>query len=618
MPFESPDWRLDDLLRHVGAGLIQLPDFQRDFKWDDPRIASLLASVSRGYPIGVVMTVETGGEGSRFKWRPLQGANNGASQQKPELLLLDGQQRLTSLLQALMSGKPVRTADSRGMSIERWYYINIDAALADNGDLEEAIVAVPADRIVKEDFGRKVVADYSDTIGECKAGMFPLRIVFDANAREDWSDIYKGLSNGHRIKWQDFRNQVLDSIHSYMVPLIKLTKDTPKEAVCTVFEKVNTGGIQLNVVELLTATFAGDRDYYKAHGRDFELREDLAKVVGRFQGQAVLDAVTYADFLQAVCLLSTRQRRMDFIPTPGSSSQAPAISCKRADMLRMNLAQYLQWRDQLVDAFRWCGRFLTQQYVFTKLDLPYPSQLIPLAVFRVLLGRKADNRGVFQKLRQWYWCGVLGEMYGGTIESRTARDVEQVIAWIEGGPVPDTVTGATFHENRLMSLSTRTSAAYKGVYALIMAKGCQDWLRNQRLDFATFADLKADIHHIFPKEWCRQNGLKGRVVESIVNKTAIAYDTNRAIGDRSPADYIPYLEQRGEISPIAMDVLIASHAISPRFLRRADFRGFFADRTDQLLGLIGDAMGKAPIRKQEVPNVDDPGSFVEDPWSIKG
>ncbi|MCR3752684.1 DUF262 domain-containing protein [Lentzea californiensis] len=73
MPFESPDWRLDELLKDVGAGKIQLPDFQREFKWDDPRIASLLATVSRGYPIGVVMMLETGGDGSRFKWRTLSG-----------------------------------------------------------------------------------------------------------------------------------------------------------------------------------------------------------------------------------------------------------------------------------------------------------------------------------------------------------------------------------------------------------------------------------------------------------------------------------------------------------------------------------------------------------------
>src|SRR5262245_35867444 len=112
MPFESPDWRLDDLLRVVGSGALQLPDFQRTFKWDDSHITSLLASVSLGYPIGVIMTVETGGSGSRFKFRPLEGTKPEAATQNPSLMLLDGQQRLTSLYQALLSGEPVQTLDT--------------------------------------------------------------------------------------------------------------------------------------------------------------------------------------------------------------------------------------------------------------------------------------------------------------------------------------------------------------------------------------------------------------------------------------------------------------------------------------------------------------------------
>ncbi len=191
MPFESPDWRLDDLLKNVGSGELQLPDFQRSFKWDEPRIASLLASVSRAHPIGVIMTVETGGDGSRFKWRPLEGAKSDAHNMRPSLMLLDGQQRLTSLYQALMSGEPVQTVDSRGMTISRWYYIDIDKALNDEEDREEAITVLPPDRKIREDFGRRIAADYSTTEAECGAGLFPLRTIYDANAREDWSDIYK-------------------------------------------------------------------------------------------------------------------------------------------------------------------------------------------------------------------------------------------------------------------------------------------------------------------------------------------------------------------------------------------------------------------------------------------
>src|SRR5687767_5252357 len=109
MPFESPDWPLGELLRDIGSGRVQLPDFQREWKWDNGRIAALLSSVSQGYPVGVVMTLETGGDGTRFKPKPLSGVAPTVAAIEPEQLLLDGQQRLTSLFQSIMCSHAVET-----------------------------------------------------------------------------------------------------------------------------------------------------------------------------------------------------------------------------------------------------------------------------------------------------------------------------------------------------------------------------------------------------------------------------------------------------------------------------------------------------------------------------
>src|SRR6266545_6926174 len=609
MPFESPDWRLDDLLKDVRVGKIQLPDFQREFKWDDPRIASLLATVTRGYPIGVVMMLETGGEGSRFKWRLLSGVSTDNT--FPEQLLLDGQQRLTSLFQVMKSDRPVDTADTRGQALRRWYYVDIDRALGDEGDREEAIISVPADRLVREDFGRKIVKDYSTTEAECAAGMFPLRVVFDANSREDWSDTYKSLGAEQRAKWRTFRDHVLDSIHNYMVPVIKLTKGTPKEAVCIVFEKVNTGGVPLNVFELLTATFAGDPAYFRQHGKDFSLIDDWKRIVAALEPHQVLEKLENTDFLQAVSLLATRKRRVEALAQPNLAAKAPAISCKRGDILKLTLANYLEWRDRLVEAFAWCAKFLTQQYVFRARDLPYHSQLVPLAVLRVILGDRADQHAVSAKLRQWYWCGVLGELYGGTTETRFSRDVDQVPDWVQAGELPETVAVASFHEQRLLTLKTRQSAAYKGLYALLMQAGCEDWLKNQRLDLAAAYDLKIDIHHVFPKDWCAKHGIDANRRESIVNKTALAYDTNRIIGGKSPAEYLEMVERRSGLDPATIDKLVATHRIEPETLRAANFDDYFAARTTALLDVIAEAMGKNPVRTQEAPDVDRPDTFTD-------
>src|SRR4051812_17076094 len=100
MSFDSPIRDLRELLGDVKDGKIQLPDFQRPWKWDVDRIQGLLASITKGFPVGVVMTLQAGSDEVNFAIRPLSGVNTANS--KPQFLLLDGQQRLTSLYQSLM------------------------------------------------------------------------------------------------------------------------------------------------------------------------------------------------------------------------------------------------------------------------------------------------------------------------------------------------------------------------------------------------------------------------------------------------------------------------------------------------------------------------------------
>ncbi len=330
MPFDSPDLNLGELLGSVAKGKMQLPDFQREWKWDDPRIVSLLASVSLGYPLGVAMTLESGGDGAVFAPKPLSGVV-GASE-KPEELLLDGQQRLTSLFQALMSGQPVDTTDPRGKRLRRWYYLDMAKGLNPEEDREEAILSVPEDRKTRDNFGREIVLDLSTTALECQKEMFPLGIVFDGPATDKWMVTYLQLDSedmpSRLTRWSTFKDTVLSNFTSYSLPVIRLHKTTPKEAVCTVFEKVNTGGVPLNVFELLTATFASD---------NFRLKDDWAKRQAELVKRPLLRSVESADYLQTISLLTTYARRQAHLTGGGEPNQAPGVSCKRKDLLRLSL-----------------------------------------------------------------------------------------------------------------------------------------------------------------------------------------------------------------------------------------------------------------------------------------
>lgn len=146
--FDSTVESLLDLLESIKDCRTQLPDFQREWVWDDERIRNLLISISLSYPIGAVMMLQTGNPNVRFAPRPIEGVTNN-NQVEPERLILDGQQRLTSLFQSLKLKTPVLTRDARGREIKRFYYIDIDKILDPNVDREETIVSVPEDRIVK-------------------------------------------------------------------------------------------------------------------------------------------------------------------------------------------------------------------------------------------------------------------------------------------------------------------------------------------------------------------------------------------------------------------------------------------------------------------------------------
>ncbi|MFN5752266.1 MAG: DUF262 domain-containing protein, partial [Pseudanabaena sp.] len=98
--FDSTKTSLESLLNDILSGKIQLPDFQRGWVWDDDHIKSLLVSIARSFPVGAIMLLEAGGD-AQFKERPIEGVQL-AIPSRAEKLILDGQQRLTSLTQVLM------------------------------------------------------------------------------------------------------------------------------------------------------------------------------------------------------------------------------------------------------------------------------------------------------------------------------------------------------------------------------------------------------------------------------------------------------------------------------------------------------------------------------------
>lgn len=583
---KSNDTDLSQLLSDVNKGKIQLPEFQRDWTWDDDRIRGILASLSQGYPMGAIMQLQYGNPDIKFKYRTIKGV--GEKGTVPEYLVLDGQQRLTSIYQSTFSKKVVETKTEKGKPTKRFYYLDMLKCLDDNEDRLDAVISVPEDRKIKVNFDRDVVLDLSTRELEYEQKMFPINIIYDSTELLQWQFGYMTHYSGDIISinlFNRFVSDVITTISQYKLPVISLDKYTPREAVCKVFENVNTGGVPLTVFELVTATYAT---------HEFDLRKDWeqCKKIIRAEGETLrtdlLDGIDEINFLTTITLFTSYKNKAE--------GKSGSISCKKKDVLSLSYESYLENRDSVLDGYKIAREFLLQnEYVFRQRDLPYTTQLIPLAATCAFLGKsKCNEPNTKAILERWYWCGILGEMYGGANETRYANDIEDLVDEVYKRPSQSrTVNSSFFSATRLLTLQTRLSAAYKGIMALLYKEECRDFMDDSKMNLVNSVILSPDIHHIFPEIYCQKAGIKRIKYNSIVNKTPILPATNRSIGGNAPSEYTKsILKKVNGLSEELLKSRIESHLVNYEYLVNDDFDNYFIDRAKKLLDLIEKAMGK--------------------------
>lgn len=608
--FDTTKEDLKDLLQNAHEGQLQLPDFQRDYIWGDDDVRSLIASVAKGFPVGALLTLRTGGT-VQFKPRPLAGAPSQGVD--PDELLLDGQQRITSLYQSTLADQPVRTRTSRGTEVKRFYYLDIKLALDGGADIEDAIVGVPADRTIRTNFGRDIVLDLSTREREYEKHMFPLNRVFDSKYWfYGWRDHWKEKGEDVTDLEKDIDLQVIDKIQRYEMPLIRLDRKNNREAICLVFEKVNVGGKKLDAFELLTAIFAAD---------NFDLRRNWngpedetgngrkSRIIGSPNPRDVLSRIASTDFLQACTLLHTREQRLARAAEGVEGRDLPRISCNRDALLALPLAGYRAHADVVEAGMIEAGTFLNEHKIIWHKDVPYPPLIVGLASTFAILGREARTTAAKEKIARWFWSVTLGELFGSSTETRIARDVTELVDWIrDQGPKPRALDEAVFQQERLRSLRIRISAAYKGVHALLMRQGCRDFKTNRATEIMTFFNDQIDIHHIFPQAWCKNQGIPPAVFNSIVNKTPLSKASNLSIGGDAPSVYLRRIEDQEGVSCEMLDDILRSHLIEPEYIRNDDFESFYDARMQALSEIIAEAMDKPVVTETET---DEPERDVE-------
>lgn len=586
---QSNDTEIKEIIIDIDNGKIQLPEFQRDWIWDDIHIKALIASISNNHPIGAVMFLNVSGSNkTHFKSRLFDGVNR--SNSEPNMLVLDGQQRLTSIYRSMLSKTVVNTMDTQKKKTNRYYYLNILKCLDPNVDRIDAVISVPEDKIIKENIGRDIKLDLSTQNNEYKEHLFPLNIIFDPGKTMEWYINYYDFHKTEEAKnnWKSFYTNIVEIITHYKIPVIKLNNDMSKEAICQIFENVNQGGVSLTIFELVTATFAAE---------GLELRKEWDTIWNELKKHEVIKfkdkkpSFNNTDFLTAITLLNSYYQF--------KNGCRQGLSCKRKDVLNLKASEFNQYKDQLIKGIKDAINFIKEQSIYTSVDLPYTAQLIPLSVIYAIDRNLWFDNTNKEKLTQWYWCGVFGELYGSASETRYALDIQDLIKWIKNDEdLPDTVIRSNFHVSRLYQLTTRNSAAYKGIIALILKNPCKDFIAGTDMNFVNYIGEATDIHHIFPEKYCEQQHYDKSLWNSVINKTPIYARTNKIIGGTAPSKYIERIEKKHNVKPSDLDIFMSSHLIDVTAIRTDNFETYIKKRANSIYDLIEKVTGK-PVTGRE-------------------
>jgi hypothetical protein len=531
-----------------------LPDFQRDFVWDPFATDELIESIINNYPAGTLLRIKNGHQ-LLFRPRAFQGAP--ALDEKrptPAYLILDGQQRLTSLYQAFYGA-----GDHR-------YYLNL-AGLEKGDDLEDCAFYLKAEEALRQ---------YGAIDQQATHLVLPLSTLFGVTGGfSAWQNkVLKvvGIDVPTMLDLQERLSRLHDRwikpIEEYDFPMVDLNEDTSGPAVCMIFETLNRTGVKLSVFDLLTARFWPD---------DYNLREKWEAAKGQFSilGEFGIDPYY---MLQIIALLE---------PGVDKEGNLRAPSIKRGIILDMKVDQARRGWDRamsgLVDALTVvrddCGVLLPSL-------LPYNTIIIPMAAaFASQTNHNSVSIGVNRiKITRWFWCSVFGQKYENAPNSQAEKDYAELQRWMAGGDPPESVRGFKFDMN-LRQVSPRQRAVYRGIMALILRHGAMDFHKRGKITTLLLGDKKnpVDDHHVFPRAFLDSQSIQVGLRDCILNRTFIDRETNQRLGKRAPSDYME--ELRKEQGEKYFDELLCSHLLpgedsSPLLNDRFDA---FLDRRELML-----------------------------------
>ncbi|MCU7705017.1 DUF262 domain-containing protein [Streptomyces albidoflavus] len=566
--FKATPESVGSLIESIHRGAIALPDFQRSFVWDPKRTVELLKSIISRYPAGTLLTWEQSDD-VRFGSRSFEGAP--APKQDPKRLVLDGQQRLTALYQALTG------TGEYHFFMKVWPFIDRQTGSLlspEDVDLDSALIAY--------DLTGRRRFDPLDEDWQISNGIFPIS---SYGRIRPW---FKKLARSVEVDGQraddleevlnQFRDTYLQPLESYSFPVVDLPASTSLVAVCNIFETLNKSGKVLGPFELLTAKYYPTgvhlRDLWDAACQQYPLLVEFG--------------VDPYSVLQAISLRSR-----------GSAQRFDVLNRLEPSSIRehwdMTVAAFADMLDMLK---RECGVILPQW-------LPYSMVVVPMAAVypEVVQLRSHYRAAARERLRQYYWCTVFTENFDQGANSQAGADYKLLRGWVVGNSqdAPEAVSEFNLTDYDLLGARANKKALFRGFVTLLIQSGAKDFLTAQAITSLDHKAFILDGARVFPRTWLNilGNNPEGHSSELILNRIMIDKSLRVTIKDRPFGEHVA---AQAEFDRRKYSDVLRSHLIDDgdeSGLELSDYNRFLQERLTLLVELIEEVTGQSLIYESE-------------------
>jgi len=563
---------VEELVSMIERGELRLPEMQRQYVWRSTRVRDLLDSLYRGYPSGAILLWETD-EAVPLQDFPVSQSTNPYQSTR---LLLDGQQRLTSL-SAVIRGEPVSVRGRRRpidllFNLEHPDQLAVVTEVEENGDDED-----------DADDDSELIGDETDSTEDELLKRFN-KMTFVVATRKleqlpHWvkvSEVFKtdndapflkraGISGFDDPRYEKYSQRLarLRGIRKYVYRMDVLERTLSYDEVTEIFVRVNSLGAKLRSSDLALAQITAKWRHSLQTFQDFQ--KACAKT--GFD----LDLGLHLKNLMA---FATGQSRFQIV---GS----------------LNVEKLQKAWKEACDGMEFALNFLRSNLgIDSPALLSSPFLLVVLAYFGHSRNYALSNDEARQ-LRYWaLMANAKGRFSRGSSETILDQDLASIR---QGGAVSELIDRLRLQFGRLditaeeLEGRNQRSALFKTMFLAFRAAGAKDWRSHLAIALDhSGVQHRLQFHHIFPKAVLKTS-FTAREADDIANLAFIGGKTNRAISDKAPAVYLPPLvDQLGEPAFAAQCI-----PVEASLLEVESYKAFLLERRKRIAAALNTFVGPA-------------------------